>query len=142
MALPGFTTTDGGLPNSRFRAPVLSGTIVEGSPSTSQPYPIIGVGGFMAVQGFNAVTTAATNAVLNQVVSTQAARAVVASYIYIPQTTGPIATSSFASAESAPPYTSCGAALVWDAGRSKLGVYSTASGSGVWLWSSGAFTSS
>ena len=130
MPLPGFLTTDGGLPNTRFRAPVLVGSVSEGS--SGGPLPI--VGGFIPVQSAGTVTTSAASPILNQVVSTLAARVGTASFVYIPQTTGAIATSSFAGGDSAPNYTSVGAALIWDAGNSRLGIYSTASGSGTWFF--------
>lgn len=77
-----------------------------------------------------------------QVVSTLPAGIAAANFVYIPQTTGGIATSSFASGESAPPQTGMGAALIWDAANRRLGVYSTASGSGVWVFSHTGITTS
>ena len=139
MALPGFQSSDAGVPRSRFRAPVLAGSISEGG-SSGGPVPI--VGGFIPVQSAQAVPTSAASPILNQVVSTLAASVAVASFVYIPQTTGAIATSSFASAASPPGYTSVGAALIWDAGNARLGVYSTASGSGVWLFTRAANSTS
>lgn len=132
MPLPGFVSTDGGLAHTRFRAPVLSGTLSEGTSSGPGPVPV--VGGFIPVQPFNAVTTASLNVALNQVLSTAAANIARASFVYIPQTTGAIATSSFAGGDSAPQYTSVGAALIWDASNQRLGIYSTAGGSGTWFF--------
>lgn len=134
MPLPGYgnnTSSDGftgGQKYTRMGGPLLVGQIAD------NVGPLYSPGAVMLVQS--------TAPILTQVASTLAASIPKTAFMYITQTSASVSTSSFASGESAPPYSACGAALVWDAGRSKLGVYSTVSGSGVWLWSSGAFTSS
>ena len=143
MPLPGVVLTSSdnftaGQKYTRFSGPVLVGQFNDNALTGPSYSP----GGVLVIQSSGAVSTAATNVFTNQVVSTAAAAIPKAAFVYISQTTGPVSTSSFASGDSAPAYLSGGAALVWDAGRAKIGVYSTASGSGVWLWSSGAFTSS
>ncbi len=133
MPLPGFLTTDSGSLGNRFKQPLLSGSIADGGSSGG---PVAPIGGLIMVQPVAAITSSgASSPILNQVVSTAAAAIGAASFVYIPQTTGAIATSSFAAAASAPNYTSVGAALIWDAGNSRLGIYSTAGGSGTWFFS-------
>ena len=76
------------------------------------------------------------------VVTTAAATIAKASFIYIPQTTASVSTSTFAAGESQPIYSGLGAAMLWDAGSRRLGIYSTASGSGTWFWTNAGITTS
>jgi hypothetical protein len=124
---------------TRFSAPTLSGTW---TPSTSGAASQVGrsiPGALGLVQHGTVVSTLGARA---QVVSTAAAAVTRASYVYITQTTGPVSTSSFASGESAPPLTGMGAALVFDAARLRIGVYSTVVGSWIYIGSSNGATSS
>lgn len=135
MPLPGYgnltssSANTGGAKYTRFAGPVLVGQRADnvGGPMYSPSAVIL-------VQSTNSLATPGT-------ISTAAAVVSNAAFIYITQTTNPVATSSFAGAESAPPYADCGAALLYDAARKKLGVYSSGSGSGTWLWTA-AMTSS
>ena len=142
MPLPFFVTTSdssvSGQPYTRMKGLILSGSLAEGSTAGPQ----VPAAGVALIQPISVVSTLGQ---LAQVLSTAAASVSVANYLYITQTTGPVSTSSFGSGASAPPLTGMGAALIWDAGRSKLGVYSTVAGG--WLWSAttggiAAFTSS
>ena len=129
MPLPGYGVAGssqgnvGGTKYTRFGGPLLVGQSAD-NPSASVG-PLYAPAAVILVQ-----TTAARNT--PGTISTAAAVISRSAYIYIPQTTAGIATSSFADGESAVPYSDCGAALVWDAGSDRLWIYSTASGSGVW----------
>jgi hypothetical protein len=130
MALPGAVTTSdnsvGGSRVTRFGGPIVVGSIE----SRGMVPPVSGV--LLAQSTVALSTSVTTHPYVNNLISTAAAAVTKANYIYIPQTTGPIATSSFAAGDSAPPYSAAGAVLVWDAGSDRLWIYSTASGSGVW----------
>jgi hypothetical protein len=130
MPLPGAVTTSdssvGGSRVTRLGGPVVVGTI----DAQGLVPPVSGI--FLVQSTVVRSTGITTHPYQNTLLSTAAASISKANFMYIPQTTGPVATSSFADAESAPPYTGGGAALLWDAGSDRLWIYSTASGSGVW----------
>ena len=124
MSLPGILTTDFGQPNTRFKAPVLSGTLADGAGGPLPP-----PGGFMCVQSTAALTT--------QILTTTGQPAV-SSFVYITQGTLAVTSSSTATIAAAPPYTGSGAAMYFDITRKKLSIYST----GVGDWVSVTLTSS
>src|SRR6266851_742260 len=147
MPLPFLLTSSdgfvGGGQYNRFKGTVLSGVYLI---TSSAGTPIEGVGGVGLVQGANVTSTLG---VRTQVLSTLPAAISAANYVYIPQTTGFIATSSNAAGDAAPPLSGMGAALIWDAGNKRLGVFSTVNN--IWLFTnttittsagSGSFTSS
>jgi hypothetical protein len=128
MPLPGYgnlTSSQGsvgGAKYTRLQGPALVGQLADNTSGGPSYAP----GAVIMVQSTASPITAPG------VLGTAAATVSRGAYIYIPQTTGAIATSSFADGESAPPYSDCGAVLVWDAGNDRLLIYSTASGAGVW----------
>lgn len=113
--LPGFVTTDGGLIASRFKAPVLSGTIADSV--SSGPGPVPPAGGFIAVQSTASIT--------NQIVTTSATGLARASFMYIPVTTATLVGAA------APFYVGVGAPLVWDDTDAILMIWSSSRSS--WL---------
>ena len=127
MVLTSSDNRVGGQKYNRFGGPVYSGQIADNGSGGPLPAP----GAIALIQS--------TAPLLTQLLSTTPASIARGAFVYIPQTSGGVATSSFASLESAVPYTAQGAALLWTG--SKLAVYSTVTGSGVWLMSA-AFTSS
>lgn len=119
MSLPGLFTSDGGAPFSRFKAPVMSGSLLGATdPGTLSLPP----GGFMCIQS---TAVAAT-----QLIASSGAPATSA-YIYIPQGTQAMTSSNTANIAASPPYTGCGAAVYFDITRKKLSVFST--GIGDWV---------
>lgn len=136
MPLPGYGVAGssqgnvGGTKYTRFQGPILVGQLADNVSG-----PVYQPAGVILVQSTNSARTAPGT------ISTAAAVVGRSAYVYVTQTTNPVATSSFADGESAPPYSDCGAAIVYDAGRKKIGVYSSGSGSGTWLWTA-AMTSS
>lgn len=138
MPLPFFVTTSdnsvAGGQYHRFSGVLLAGTL--GSTVTGvDPAGTSRPGAVALIQPATVVSTLGQRA---QLVST--AQAAAASYVYIPVTTGAIATSSFAAGEGAPPLSGMGAALIWDAGNERLGVYSTVADA--WLWTRAANSTS
>lgn len=145
MPIPGYVLSSsdgftGGQNQTRFAGPLISGNISD-SKGQGGVGPIGKPGAMLLMQSSAAGSTGITNSLVSNALSTAAAAIARAAFIYIPQTTNPVATTSFASLESAPPYIGCGAALVWDAGRNRLTVWSTAGGAGTWF-ASAAYTSS
>lgn len=150
MPLPFLLTSSdnfvGGGQYTRFKGAVLAGTYVA---TTSAGTLSEGVAGVGLVQPGTVTSTAGVRSqVISTAIFTPAAVAPV-NYVYIPQTTGAIATSSDAAGSGAPPLSGMGAALIWDAGNRRLGVYSTVTGT--WMFTnvtittsagSGGFTSS
>lgn len=130
MPLPFLLTSSdgfvGGGQYTRFKGAILGGTYTG---TTSAGTPSEGVSGVGLVQPGTVVSTLGNR---TQVLSTLTAAITAANYIYIPQTTGAVVTTSFAAGEGAPPLTGMGAALLWDAGRQRIGIYSTVAGS--WLF--------
>ena len=126
----GFT---GGGQYTRFKGAALAGTFTA---TTSVGQAQEGVAGIGLVQPGTVVSTLGVRV---QVLSTLPAAISAANYIYISQTTGAVATSSNAAGDAAPPLTGMGAALLWNAGASKLAIFSTVSNS--WMYTA-AFTSS
>lgn len=116
MPIPGFATTDNGLPYTRFKAPLMSGSIID-SQGSGQVGPIPPAGGVMVIQSTASIT--------NQVVTTSASGLSRASFIYISLTTGTLVGAA------APPYTGVGTPLVWDDTDAILMVWS--SSRGAWL---------
>jgi len=108
MPIPGFATTDGGQPYTRFKAPVLSGQIVDGGVSGG---PIPPAGAVMVVQSTASIT--------NQIVTTSATGLARASFIYIPVTTGSLIGAA------APAYVGAGTALAWNDNSASLMVWSS-----------------
>jgi hypothetical protein len=113
--------------------------MLAGELGSTNPGPISPVAGVALVQPALVCSTAGP---ISQLLSTATAAISAANYVYIPQTTGGIATSSFAAAEGAPPQSGMGAALIWDGALRRLGVYSTASGTGTWFFSHTGITTS
>ena len=135
MALPGFLTTDNGLPYSRFKAPILSGTIFDGG-NTSNPGPIPPAGGFICVQSTSSIT--------NQTISSSATAAAHNSYVYIPVSTA--AATNWVGAP-APAYTGVGTPIIWNDTAFQLSVWSSSKASWMTLiattsMSAGGFTTS
>jgi len=128
MPLPFIHSTTGvnayfGQAYTRFKGLLLAGSWTGGSTSLTGPLPE--VSGVALIQPSNVVSTLGAAV---QVVSTLPAATTLANYVYITQTTGPIFTTTFALADSAPPLTGMGAALLWDAANRRLNVYSTVHG--------------
>ncbi len=122
MPLPGFVTTDGGKPYSRFKAPVMSGQLVDSAGST-QVGPLPNAGGFICVQS--------TGTPLVQILTSSSAFPT-ASYVYIPQGSFAVTSSNTATLALGPPYTGSGAAMYYDFTRAKLSIFSTG-GTGDWM---------
>lgn len=110
MPIPGFATTDGGLPYTRFKAPVMSGQIID-SQGSGQVGPIPPAGGVMVIQSTASIT--------NQIVTTSATGLTHASFVYIPVTTGPF------NGLGAPPYVGVGTALVWNDNTATFSIWSS-----------------
>lgn len=135
MPLPFFSTGGTfGTAYSRVRGLFLSGEI-----GSTNPGPISPVAGIALIQP---ALVCSTGGPAVQVLSTLAASLSAANYVYIPQTTASITTSTFAGGDSAPPQSQMGAALIFDAANRRLGIYSTAGGSGTWFFSHTGITTS
>lgn len=113
QGLPGYISTQNGLPKTGFQGPVLVGKVMDGG--TSGPIPP--AGGLMAVQSTASLT--------NQVVTTSATGLQHASLLYLPVTTGPLVGAA------APPFTGVGTPLVWNDGNKTLQIWS--SGAASWM---------
>lgn len=103
---------------TRFKGAVLAGTFVN---TTAAGVLSEGAAGIGLVQPGIVVSTLGAR---TQVVSTAAAAIRAANYIYITQTTAVFHAASTVGAFN-PPLSGMGAALMWDAGNNRLGVYST-----------------
>ena len=128
MPLPFIHSTTGagayfGLAFTRFNGVLLAGSFTGGSTAISGPLPE--PAGVALIQPSNVVSTLGAAV---QVVSTLPAAVSAANYVYITQTTGPVFTTTFALADSAPPFTGMGAAIFWDSANKRLNVYSTVHG--------------
>jgi hypothetical protein len=125
QGLPGYATTDGGLAQTGFKAPVLAGR-VQDSPAGG-PIPL--ASGYICVQSTASIT--------NQVVTTSAATVNSrASFPYIPVTTGQL------QGAGAPAYVGVGAALAWNDTSRRLMIWSSGAGDWLNMSSSGTFSSS
>ena len=118
--LPGFSSTDNTV-NTRFKAPVLSGQIVD---SVSASGPIPAAGGVLVIQSTASLT--------NQIVTTSATGLARASFIYVPVTTGGLVGGA------APAYAGAGTPVVWNDNAATLMVWSSSRAS----WLSQTVTSS
>lgn len=136
MPIP-FVFSSGSLFGSAFTR--VKGVLFSGSLGSTNAGPIEPAAGIALIQPALVLSSAGVSA---QIVSTAAAAISAANYVYIPQTTGPVSTSSFAAMESAPPQTGMGAALIFNAATRRLGIFSTADGTGTWYWSHTGITTS
>ena len=132
--LPGYVSTDGGLANTRFKAPVLSGLI--GDSVTSGPGPLPAPGGFICIQSTSSIT--------NQTISSSATAATRNGYVYIPVSTA--AATNWVGAP-APFYTGVGTPIIWNDTAFQLSVWSSSKGSWMTLiattsMAAGGFTTS
>jgi len=107
MPIPGFVTTDGGAPSTRFKAPVLTGTLIDATAGG----PLPPAGAIMGIQS--------TASVINQIVSTSSAGLSRASFLYIPVTTGGL------NGGVAPAYVGAGTPIAWNDATANLMVWST-----------------
>ena len=130
--LPGFVSTDGPLANTRFKAPVLSGTLID----SGSAGPIPPTGGFICVQSTSSIT--------NQTISSSATAAAHNSYVYIPVSTA--AATNWVGAP-APFYTGVGTPIIWNDTAFQLSVWSSSKASWMTLiattsMAAGGFTTS
>jgi hypothetical protein len=122
VGIPGYVLStsanpSGGIPNTRIPNVVVVGQVTDNTGSGPKYQP----GGVVVIQS--------TASVINQVVST--AGTGTASFIYIPVVAATLVSSSNGFQSTAPPYTGCGAAMVWNDGAKRLEIWS--SGTGAWL---------
>ena len=140
MPLPFLLTSSdgfvGGGQYTRFKGAVLGGNYTA---TTSAGTVAEGVSGVGLVQPG---TITSTLGVRVQVLSTLIAALSAANYVYIPQTTGSIVTSSSVAADGAPPLSGMGAALLFNAGTNRLCIYSTVNNSWLQMPIAVAFTCS
>lgn len=136
MPIP-FIFSSGSLFGASFTR--VRGLFLAGVSGSTTAGPIAPAAGIALVQPALVLSSAG---MASQIVSTAAAAISAANYVYIPQTTGPVSTSSFAGMESAPPQTGMGAALIFNAATRRLGIFSTADGTGTWYWSHTGITTS
>jgi hypothetical protein len=124
MPLPFLLTSSdgfvGGGQYTRHKGAILSGNFTA---TTSAGTLAEGVGGLGLVQPGTVTSTLGPRV---QVVSTAAAAIRGANYVYITQTTAAFHAGSTAGAFN-PPLSGMGAALLWDAGNNRLGIFSTVS---------------
>ncbi len=107
--------------NTRFKMPVLSGTIDDGG-ATAGPLP--SPGAFICVQS--------TAALVSQIL-TSTGQPAKSSFVYITQGSLAMTSSTNANIAADPPYTGSGAAMYYDFTRKKLSIWSTGNGTGEWF---------
>ena len=122
---------------TRFSAPTLSGIWTPSTGGAASQVDRSTPGALGLVQHGTVVSTLGARA---QVVSTAVAAITNASYVYITQTTALFHSGS--TATFAPPLSGMGAALMWDAGNGRLGVFSTVANTWLFMSTTAAFTSS
>ncbi len=128
QGLPGYISTDGGLAQTGFKAPVLAGRIAD-SAGSGQVGPLPVGSGVICVQS--------TASIANQIVTTSAATVNSrASFIYIPVSTGQL------QGAGGPPYLGVGTPLVWNDTSRRLMIWSSGAADWLNMSSSGTFSSS